>query len=55
MGSEALVESLFDSKFHLHWKFQINLIDLGHFSFYFSSKSQKIILPVNVCKIAGCP
>ena len=53
MGSEGLVESPFDSKFYLHWKFWINLIDFGHFSFYFSSKSQQILLPVNVCKMAG--
>ena len=47
------VESPFDLKFHLQWTFWINLIDFGHFSFYFSSKSQQILLPVNVCKIAG--
>ena len=41
--SEGLVESPFDLKFHLHWKFFINLIDFGHFSFYFSSKSQQIL------------
>ena len=51
--SEGSVESPFDSKFHLHWKFWMNLIDIGHFSFYFSSKSQHILLSVNVCKIAG--
>ena len=52
-GSEGSVESLFDSKCHLHCKFWIILIDFGHFSFYVSSKSQQILLPVNVCKIAG--
>ena len=52
-GLEGSIESPFDLKFHLHWKFWINLIDFGHFSFYFASRSQQILLPVNVCKIAG--
>ena len=52
-GLEGSIESPLDTKFHLHWKLWINLIDVGHFSFYFSSKSQQILLPVNVCKIAG--
>ena len=55
MGSEGSIESPFDSKFHLYliWKFLINLMDFEHFSFYFSSKGQQVLLPVNVCKIAG--
>ena len=47
-GSEGSVESRFALKFRLHWKFWINLIDFRHFSFYFSSKGQQILLLVNV-------
>ena len=49
--AEGSVESPFDSKFTL--EILINLIDFGHFFFYFALKSQQILLSVNVCKIAG--
>ena len=49
-GSWGSVETVYDSKFHFHGKFWINLINLGHFSLFFFS----VLLPVNVCKIAVC-
>ena len=39
----------FDSKFHFHGRFWINLINLGHF---FILLYNVHLLPVNVCKIA---
>ena len=40
-------------QFHLYfsWEIWINLINLGHFLILLINKS--ILLPVNVCKIAG--
>ena len=51
LGEGGLVHARFCPMFHFHRKFWINLINFEHFPLYFSWTS--ILLPVNVCKIAG--
>ena len=51
-GSWGSVESPFDSKFHFHRKFWINLINLGPFCFILLF-NKSILLLVNVYKTAG--